>query len=167
MTRFALPAALLALAFSACSNPIFGVGISDVVLSVPLAATTGGQVIYGAQSEFNKPTFAYTSVKLRGNSSQQAAALGTLRVNLYARKDAPACAVSCSANSQAAFKLNTAPLELKAGGAKTAFVLDDQNNALRDALNAGTMYLGVEVLSGATANATVTLSDLVADVTIL
>jgi hypothetical protein len=166
--RFLTP--FLLLGFVACSNPIFGVGIKDIDIDVSAAATTSGQVIYGTQSTFNRPTFAWTSTKLRGQASQKGFGAGTLRFNLYARSTPPqGCVPSnvCSNMSQAAFKINSTPLELKTDGSKTAFMLDDQNNAMRDALNAGTMTLGVEVLSGATVNSTVTLSDLVVDVTVL
>ena len=157
----------------ACSNPIFGVGISDVTLSVPAVGYSAGQVIYSSgSSKFDKPTLAFTSVKLRGNSSQTGTGLLNVKFFLYARTTAPTgagCTSStiCSDTSQESFKLNTVELELKPDGSKTAFVVNDPSGKLKDGINAGEMWLGVGITSGFSAASSVKLSELVADVTIL
>ena len=157
----------------ACSNPIFGVGLNDVTLSVPAVGYSAGQVIYSSgSSKFNKPTIAFTSVKLRGSSSQTGTGLQTVKLFLYARTTAPngaGCTSTsvCSAASQDGFKLNSVELELKPDGSKMAFVVNDPNNTLRDGINAGEMWLGVGITAGATINSSVKLSELVADVTVL
>ena len=159
----------------ACSNPIFGVSIQDISANVPAATSTGGQVVYPySASTFTKPTIAFTSVKLRGNSSASALSISTVRLYLYARKDSPAadnnCTSSagvytCPASSQV--RITSALVTFKADGAKTPFVVDDSSGKLKEAINAGTMWLGFEITEGFSANMTVKLSELVADVTIL
>ena len=164
---------ILGAALVACSNPIFGVGINDVTLSIPAVGYSAGQVIYSSSSSrFNQPTIAFTSVKLRGNSSQTGTALQSVKFFLYARTTAPTgagCTSStiCSDTSQESFKLNTVELELKLDGSKTAFVVNDPNGKLKDGINAGEMWLGVGITSGFSAASSVKLSELVADVTIL
>ena len=171
MRRFLILSALLV----ACSNPIFGVSIQDISANIPAATSTGGQVVYPVSaSTFNQPTIAFTSVKLRGNSSASALSLSTVKMYLYARKDSPAtngdCTQSagvyiCPASSQV--KITSALVTFKADGAKTPFVVDDSSGKLKEAINAGTMWLGFEITEGFSANMTVKLSELVADVTIL
>ena len=158
----------------ACSNPIFGVNMNDVTLSVPAVGYSAGQVLYSSgSSKFNKPTIAFTSVKLRGNSSQTGASLQTVKLFLYARTTAPSGTTGCtsttvcSASSQEIFKLNSVEIELKPDGSRTAFVVNDPNNKLKDGINAGEMWFGVGITAGATFNSDVKLSELVADVTIL
>ena len=169
MRRFLILGALMV----ACSNPIFGVGINDVTLSVPAVGYSAGQVLYSSSSsKFDKPTIAFTGVKLRGNSSQTGVSLQTVKLFLYARTTAPSgagCTSStvCSAASQDIFKLNSVEIELKPDGSKTAFVVNDPNGKLKDGINAGVMWFGVGITSGATFNSDVKLSELVADVTIL
>ena len=165
---------ILGAALVACSNPIFGVDIQDISANVPAATFTGGQVVYPFNaSTFSKPTIAFTSVKLRGNSSGTNV-LSTVKLYLYARKDSPAtdnnCSSSagvyvCSASSQV--KITSALVSFKADQLKTAFLIDDSSGKLKEAINAGTMWLGFEITEGFSANMTVKLSELVADVTIL
>ena len=150
--------------------------IQDISASVPAATSTGGQVVYPFDATtFNKPTIAFTSVKLRGNSSATALSISTVKMYLYARKDSPAtdtnnCNSSagvylCSASSQV--RITSALVTFKADGSKTAFLIDDSSGKLKEAINAGTMWLGFEITEGFSANMTVKLSELVADVTIL
>jgi hypothetical protein len=46
-------------------------------------------------------------------------------------------------------------------------LIDDTSGKLKKAINAGTLWLGFEITEGFSANMTVKLSELVADVTIL
>ncbi len=164
---------ILGLLMVACSNPIFGVNMSDVTLSVPAVGYSAGQVLYSSgSSRFNKPTIAFTSVKLRGSSSQTGTGLQTVKLFLYARTTAPSGAgctssIVCSAASQDSFKLNSVEIELKPDGSKTAFVVNDPNGKLKDGINAGELWFGVGITAGATFNSDVKLTELVADVTIL
>ena len=171
MRRFLILGALLV----ACGNPIFGVNLQDISATVPAATSTGGQVVYPANATtFSKPTIAFTSVKLRGNSSASALSISTVKMYLYARKDSPAtdsnCSSSagvyiCSASSQV--KITSSLVTFKADGGKTAFLVDDSSGKLKQAINAGTLWLGFEITEGFSADMTVKLSELVADVTIL
>lgn len=166
---------MLGVLLVACSNPIFGVNIQDISANVPAATSTSGQVVYPFNgATFNQPTIAFTSVKLRGNSSATALSISTVKMYLYARKDSPAadnnCTSSagvyiCSASSQV--RITSALVIFKADGGKTAFLVDDSSGKLKEAINAGTMWLGFEITEGFSANMTVKLSELVADVTIL
>ena len=159
----------------ACSNPIFGVNIQDISANVPAATSTGGQVVYPSNaSTFTKPTIAFTSVKLRGNSSASALSISTVKLYLYARKDSPAVDKDCNSSAgvficpaSSQVRITSALVTFKADASKTAFLIDDSSGKLKEAINEGTMWLGFEITEGFSANMTVKLSELVADVTIL
>ena len=136
---------ILGVMLVACNNPIFGVTIQDISVAVTAAIPTASQVIYpSSASAFSKPTIAFTSVKLRGNSSGTNV-LSTVKLYLYARKDSPAtdnnCSSSagvyvCSASSQV--KITSVLVSFRGDGAKTAFLIDDSSGKLKEAINAGT-----------------------------
>ncbi len=159
-----------------CSNPIFNVNMTNVSLNVVALTNTSQKIVYPTSaSQFNKPTLAFSSVKLRGNSSASSGlTVQTVKLFLYSRttdpKDDAACTSSagmylCSVDPLA--KLNTVEITLQSDGSKTSFNVNDPNSALKNGINAGKLWLGVEVTQGASLNPTISLTDLVADVTVL
>jgi hypothetical protein len=166
-----LPVALLA-----CSNPVFPVNMSNVEVQVTSLTQMNEKVIYTQPSTFSKPTIAFSGVTLRGNSSATVGVTPqTVKLFLYARTtdpqaDATNCASSgsltlCGTASEA--KLNSVAITLPSDGTRTAFEVNDPSGALKNGINAGKLWLGIEVTEGVSFLPTITLSQAIANVTML
>jgi hypothetical protein len=155
-----------------CSNPVFPVNLKEVSFSVTSLVNTNGKVLYPTDaSTFTKPTLAFSGVKLRGSSSATGGVTPmTVKLLLYARTIQPSCPQSAGmymCDKAGEKSLNTVPITLKSDGSSSAFQVDDPNGALKEGINAGKFWLGVEVTEGASLLPTITLSNLIADVTVL
>jgi hypothetical protein len=156
-----------------CSNPIFPVNLEEVSFSVTSLVNTNGKVLYPTDANtFTRPTIAFSSVKLRGSSSATGGVTPmTVKLLLYARTTQPSsCPQSAGmymCDKAGEKSLNTVPITLKSDGSSTVFQVDDPNGALKEGINNGKFWLGVEVTEGASVLPTITLSNLIADVTVL
>lgn len=156
-----------------CSILPLRLGIDNISLTVPLVTYTNNNVLYPkTPSPFNQPPVNISNVKLEG-SATATNVLSDVSVFLYARSTNPATDLSCTAYTDFILcpkanqiKINSGAFSLLANGSKKVFGFDDASNALRDGVNAGKLWIGLEVTSGAAANMTLQLSDLVASVTL-
>ena len=160
--------------FSACGLLPLRIGIEEINATIPIAVNTSNSVIYQKNpSTFTPPTLSFSSVKLEGNASATPIT-NEVRMFLYARHTDPSTDASCTSSGTLYFcpnsgqkKINTTVIVLSSGGTKKSFAFDDANNALRDAINNGKIWLGIEVTSGAAVGLNLKLSELLSIVTLL
>jgi hypothetical protein len=165
---------LLALGLVGCGAFPLRFGVDNISLNIPLVTYTSGNVIFPKNaSTFNQAPISYTSVKLEGNA-KASNVLQDVNVFLYARSTDPSLDPTCSSYTDIIVcpktgqtKINTNPLSLLSSGVKRNFVFDDAGNGFRDGINAGKIWLGLEVASGAAANMNLQMTDLVMSLTVL
>ena len=164
---------LVTLVLVACGALPLRLSLDNLNLTIPLVAYTNGNVIYPKNpSVFNQPPINISSVKLEGRASASNV-LADVNVFLHARTTSPSLDSSCTSYTDfilcpkaGQIKINSSALSLISSGAKKNFAFDDASNVLRDGVNAGKIWVGLEVASGAAANMGLQLSELVASVTI-
>ncbi|MFN3266014.1 MAG: hypothetical protein ACK41E_04155 [Deinococcales bacterium] len=164
----------LAIGLLSCAALPLRFSVNDISLTIPLVTSTNDTVIYPKDpSTFTPPSVGFTSVKLEGNAKANNV-LQNVSVFLHARNTDPAldpsCNVSveiivCPKNGQK--RINSNALVLLSSGAKQPFAFDDTDNAFRDGINSGKLWLGLEVTSGAAANMNLQLLDLIMSLTLL
>lgn len=164
---FLLPTLVVAL--SACNALPISIAVDPANYSFGATAPTSGSVMYpAAASAFSQSPVNVASVVVRGQAS--AASIGTPSVTaaIYGRttdpKNDPNCSsvgvmISCPAASQS--KL-TGDLTLQSS--KTSFEIG--GDVMKQAVNSGKVWLGLEVKSGFSANLTLKLTDMIATVTL-
>ena len=168
MKRFLLIPAFSVI-LSACSALPISIAVDSANYSFGATAPTSGSVMYPtAASNFAQSPVNVTSVVVRGQAS--AASLGTPSVNavIYGRttdpKNDPNCSsfgvmISCPTTSQT--KLSG---DLTLQSSKTSFEIG--GDVMKQAVNSGKIWLGLEVKSGFSANLTLKLTDMIATVTL-
>ncbi len=170
MKRFFMLAFLLV----ACGAFPLRLGIDDINVTIPLAVNTNGSVIYQKNpSVFNQPAIQFSGVKLEGNASATPIT-NEVRMFLYGRTTDPALDAKCTNTGTLYFcpsasekKINSSEIVLSSSGAKRAFTFDDSNNVLRDGINGGKIWTGIEVTAGAAVGVNLKLTDLLSIVTLL
>ena len=164
---------LVGLVLVACGALPLRLSLDNLNLTIPLVAYTNGNVIYPKNpSVFNQPPINISSVKLEGKANASNV-FADVNVFLHARTTNPSLDGNCTSYTDfiicpkaGQIKINSSALSLASTGAKRAFAFDDASSVLRDGVNAGKIWVGLEVASGAAANMGLQLSELVASVTI-
>ena len=164
---------LFALVLVACGILPLRLSLDNVNLTIPLVAYTNGNVIYPKNpSVFNQPPINISGVKLEGKASASNV-IADVNVFLHARTTNPSLDSNCTVYADfilcpkaGQIKINSSVLSIAAAGAKRDFAFDDTSGVLRDGVNAGKIWVGLEVSSGAAANMGLQLSELMASVTI-
>jgi hypothetical protein len=164
---------VLGVALVACGILPLRLSLDNLNLTIPLVAYTNGNVIYPKNpSVFNQPPINISSVKLEGKANANNV-LADVNVFLHARTTNPSLDSNCTVQADfilcpkaGQIKINSSALSLASTGSKRTFAFDDANGVLRDGVNAGKIWVGLEVASGAAANMGLQLSELLATVTI-
>jgi hypothetical protein len=165
---------VLTVGLAACAGLPLRLGIENISLTVPLVLYTNNNVIYPKNpSSFSQPPVNISSVRLEGKA-KASNVVSDVNVFLYARVASPATDPTCTTYTDiivcpkaGQIKINSSPMTLLSSGSLREFVFDDASQVLRDGVNAGKMWFGLEVTSGAAANMNLQLSELVASVTVL
>lgn len=168
MKRFFLISAIAA-GLSACGALPISVALDPASYSFGASQPAVGTVVYpAAASAFSQAPVNVASVTVRGQAAINS--LGTTSVTgaIYGRISDPATDPKCT--SSPTFVSCPAATETKLSGdltltsSKSAFEIG--GDTLKQAVNTGKIWLGLELKSGFSANLTLKLTDMVATVTL-
>lgn len=166
----ALPA--LALAVSACGSLPIKVRLQDVTVDLGAITSTQGEVLYPASpSAFQKASLHVASVSIDGDVSASGLSSDTT-FTFYGRAADPSKDGSCQPGLTGSYYACPASGEtaisgnvtLPASGAARSIHLT--GNVLAKAANQGRLWVGASVQGGASTNATLHFTNLVASVTL-
>ncbi len=173
LLKTSLLAFTLAMALAACGGTTINIPLDSFSISIDATANTVGKVVYPKDAAtFEKPVVNVKTITLTGNvKSEYTAIQAPLEMKFYARVTDPSAAGCqdgglvwiCDASGETAISGSytfqngdTQPIELGATNPQV----------LADGINAGKIWIGAEVTSGAATNVKFSFSNMVAHVTI-
>ena len=168
-----LLAFFLAMGLAACGNTPINVPLDDFSISIDATANTLGKVVYPKNAAtFEKPVVNVKTITLTGNVKSKYTPISSpLAMKFYARITDPSTAGCqdgglvwiCDANSETAISES---YTFQNDDTQPITFGDTNPDILASGINAGKIWIGAEVTSGAATNVNFSFTDMVAHVTL-